>query len=344
MSIKLFQTERVWASVGTEILDLVQSAHGRGEAQNGQLTKDLESVLAQKYRRQYCITVGSCTDALDISLQALQLAKNTSVAVSNYTFTASAHAIQRAGYQVTPVDVDPHYCIDPDLINNVGAIVAVDLFGNMTRYSKLNQLGIPVIVDAAQSLESHNGDCWSAEYGFASCISFSPSKPISSWGSGGAILTDDYEFAERCRRLRLHGKLKNTDQAISSGLNSMMSSFECAAVLVGLQYQHRWFAAREKISQYLIQNSRYATGNDTSITNSFSKLVFQSDSRSEVIQKFKDNNIDAVVHYTTLIGDEKLYQTSGLTNSKNLQAISFTIPNQHTLTDLEVEKIAKVLQ
>lgn len=345
MSVKLFQLDRVWKEIGHEVTDLANLAHSKGQAQNGELTYTLEAELQKKFNRQYCISVASCTDALDISLQALNLPKKSSIAVSNYTFTASAHAIQRAGHKVVPVDVCDNYCIDPDSINNADAVVAVDLFGNMSDYKKLESMGVPIVVDAAQSLESFDQTGkWSAEYGIASCISFSPSKTISSWGSGGAILTNDKDFADRCRKLRLHGKLSNGNMAIAPGLNSMMSSFECAAVLVGLKHIDKWYNRRSAISNYLIQHSAYQSGMDLSVRNTFSKLVFQSNKRDDVLKRFQKENIDAVVHYTKLVGDEQLYQTNGLTRSNLLQNISFTVPNQHTLTDSEVESIENLLK
>ncbi len=347
MSIKLFQTERCWKYIKDEVFELINDAHSRGESQNGFLTSQLESELSRFFNKKFCITVASCTDALDISLQALQLPKDSPVAVGNYTFTASAHAIRRSGNNVVPVDVNNQYCIDVNLINNVSAVVAVDLFGNMCDYNALEKLNLPIIVDAAQSLESYNSkNIWSPEYGIASCISFSPSKTISSWGSGGAILTNDESFAERCYRLRLHGKKFNDNNSISPGLNSMMSSAECAAVITGLKYKDQWYQRRSQISQYLISESIHQSAIDLSIPHhSYSKLVFQSEKRSDIFKKFKELEIDTVIHYNKLIHEESLYSTTNnISNSICLRNISFTVPNQHTLTDLEVEKIAKALK
>ena len=345
--IKLFQTDRIWKDIGAEIIDLVNSSHARGQAQNGDITLLLEQTLANRFNRRHCITTANCTDALTISLIALDLGPDAGVAVGNYTFTASAHAIARAGYQVVPVDVDHNYCIDPEEVQALDAVVAVDLFGNMSDYQRLQQLGIPIVVDAAQSLESRDADDnWSAEYGIASCISFSPSKTISSWGSGGAILTDDEEFASNCRKLRLHGKTSNDQIAIHPGLNSMMSSMECASVLIGLKYADQWHQRRQQIADYLINFSRHPTALDISLPqHTYSKLVFQSLQRDLTIEKFKNLKIDCVVHYNTLINNESLYQTLGTYNKSDyLKSTSFTVPNQHTLTDDEVERIAKALQ
>lgn len=346
MSIKLFQNNRIWSSIGNEITDLANSMHAQGYAQNSPLMLMLEQQLAQHFGRKHCITTGCGTDALDIAIQSIELPLQSTVAVSNYTFTASAHAIKRAGHNVVAVDVDQNYCIDPDKIpGSAAAVVAVDLFGNMSQHQRLQQAGVPIIVDAAQSLESIAHGKFSAQHGLLSCLSFSPSKTVSSWGSGGAVLTDSDELAARCQKLRLHGKTNNNADAIAPGLNSMMSSFEVAAVIVGLKYSPQWQQRRTKIAQYLCDRSVHQCANDFGLDqNTFSKLVFQSDHKDLVVNQFKDLTIDCVVHYNRLVADETIYASNNdLLNSKRLQDISFTVPNQHTLTDSEVETIAKAL-
>lgn len=207
-NIGLFQTERIWAQIRDEVFALTDQYHKLGIAQNGEPAILLESELCRRFNRKHCVITASCTDALDLALQALKLPKNAKVAVSNYTFTASAHAISRAGYQVVPVDVTENYTIDVDQIGDVDAVVPVDLFGNMSNWQQLNKLTVPIVNDAAQSLESKNQENWSVGMGKISCISFSPSKTISSWGSGGAVLTDDDDIASLCRKLRIHGKIR----------------------------------------------------------------------------------------------------------------------------------------
>jgi hypothetical protein len=63
-----------------------------------------------------------------------------------------------------------------------------------------------------------------------------------------------------------------------------------------------------------------------------------------VIKKFKDQAIDCVVHYNNLVSDEPLYHGPEQYRSRNLRDISFTVPNQHTLTDAEVDCIAQGLK
>jgi dTDP-4-amino-4,6-dideoxygalactose transaminase len=346
--IGLFQNDRNWNTISGQVFDLVNQGHSTGLAQNSQLVQQLEERLAKKYNRKYCITVASCTDALIISLGLLNLPSGAPVAVSNYTFTATAHAVARAGYRVVPVDITDYYCINTKLLSTVDAVVNVDLFGNMANWVDLSQLDVPVINDAAQSLESYNGDFWSAELGEISCISFSPSKTISSWGSGGAILTNNPVYADSARRLRLHGKLNNESLAISAGMNSMISTFEAACVHVGLDYSEQWQQRRKEISEYLANESQYPCGIDFTLPkHTLHKLVFQSDgiNRHKLLNRFYNAGIDCGVHYNLTVNDEHLYKThNDYPVSNCLKTKSFTVPNQHTLTDLEVEKIAKVLR
>jgi dTDP-4-amino-4,6-dideoxygalactose transaminase len=342
--ITLFQNQRNWSTIKSEVLDLLDQDHSVGISQNGHLVQRLEQQLAEQFGRQYCVTTGSCSDALTIAVLSLNLPSNSRIAVSNYTFTATAHAVSRAGHVAVPIDVDSNYCIDPAQVIDCSAAIAVDLFGNMSDWDQLDLLGIPVICDAAQSFESRKNQ-WSVQHGLISCVSFSPSKTISSWGSGGALLTDDPAIAALAKKLRLHGKVNNNDTSIHAGMNSMLSSFEAACVLVGLDYSQQWQQRRKQIAEYLVGCSRYKCAVDFGLDqHTLHKLVFQASNRNEIIENFKIAGIDCAVHYTTLINDEPLYHTARVFDiSDQLKSISFTVPNQHTLTDNEVEQIGKLL-
>lgn len=343
--INLFQNDRLWNEIRSDVIELVDREHSTGMAQNSNLVRLLESRLAEFYNRQYCVTFASCTDALVGACIALQLPKHSSVGVSNYTFTATAHAVARAGYTPVPVDVTENYTIDVDKIPAVDAVIAVDVFGNMSNWDQLQLLGIPVINDAAQSLESHNGAMWSATYGDISCISFSPSKTVSSWGSGGALLTDDADIAAQARLLRLHGKPNNATPSVHPGMNSMISSFEAACVWAGLDRSESWQKRRREIANQIINNSKYSCAIDDIPIHTLHKLVFQSEDRANVMQHLKDQGVASAVHYGLTINDESLYNTGNdFSVSNRLKATSFTVPNQQSLTDEEVEQIAKALQ
>jgi dTDP-4-amino-4,6-dideoxygalactose transaminase len=63
------------------------------------------------------------------------------------------------------------------------------------------------------------------------------------------------------------------------------------------------------------------------------------------VSNLNKQGIGATVHYRLTINDETLYATKQtFPVSDKLKAISFTVPNQHTLTDAEVERIVKALK
>ena len=345
-NITMFQNERNWHEIRSQVFDLVDHDSASGQAQNTRLVVALERRLAELYDRRYCVTTASCTDALIIALICLNLPQHSRVAVSNYTFVATAHAIARAGYIVCPVDVTENYCIDVTTIpSDVKAVVVADMFGNMSDWSQLQKLGVPIVNDAAQSMESWHG-AYSASFGDISCVSFSPSKPISSWGSGGALFTDDIDVALRAKALRLHGRYNKQHTSHHAGLNSMISGFEAACVWAALDRSSQWRDRRQQIAEHLISSSKLPTATDqTIIKHGHQKLVFQSFNRDGYLQHFNDLGIATAIHYNHLVNDEPLYHTNMvLPQSAQLKEISFTVPNQHTLLDDEVEQIAKALQ
>lgn len=341
--IRLFQAQRNWDTIKDRVWELTNQAHDLGQAQNSDLVFQLEASLAWQSGRDYCVTTASCTDALIIALWCLGLPPRSRVAVSTYTFIATAHAIERAGHIAVPVDVDNNYCIDPRKVENCDAVVAVDIFGNMSHWDWLNSFEIPVICDAAQSLDSSHGLLNSVQHGIIACTSFSPSKPISCWGSGGALFTDVNAIAQSAMSLRLHGRRSDGQPYLHAGMNSMMSSFEAACVIAGIEQREQWATRRRSISKYLIAESQYLSAMDDLDAHSYSKLVFKAVDRDAAIKRLNDAGIETAVHYPRLIHQEVMY-AGECPIAETLSAVSFTVPNQHTLTDDEVERIAKALR
>jgi dTDP-4-amino-4,6-dideoxygalactose transaminase len=77
--------------------------------------------------------------------------------------------------------------------------------------------------------------------------------------------------------------------------------------------------------------------------HSYSKLVFRSKDRDAVRQRLLDLGIETAVHYQLPVHQE-LPHASYCPHADQLSKELFTVPNQHTLTDGEVEQIAKALQ
>jgi dTDP-4-amino-4,6-dideoxygalactose transaminase len=84
--------------------------------------------------------------------------------------------------------------------------------------------------------------------GDVSVLSFDPTKNLNNYGSGGMILTDDFQIYETCRGLRDNGKIIHD----SPGTNSKMSEADCAQMLVKLGHFDAWQRRRSEIANYYI--------------------------------------------------------------------------------------------
>ena len=194
----------------------------------------------------------SGTDALLLSLKALDLEPGDEVIVPAFTFFATAGAAWNAGLKPVFCDVDPaSFNVTAKSVEAVSrdrtrAVIAVHLFGQM---SPLDQLvagaearGVRVIEDAAQSIGATQAK---APRGVATALSFFPSKNLGGFGDGGAITSSDSAFVERVRKLRVHGGYQMYHHEIV-GTNSRLDSLQAAILGAKLPHLPAWTAARQR--------------------------------------------------------------------------------------------------
>jgi UDP-4-amino-4-deoxy-L-arabinose-oxoglutarate aminotransferase len=130
------------------------------------------------------------------------------------TFVATANAIVHAGAKPVFVDVEPETGnidvskVEAAITDRTRVVMPVHLYGQMVDMVGLSEVaearGIEIIEDAAHALEARRDPASLGSHSRAACLSFYATKNITS-GEGGAIVTRDPEFADRLRKLRLHG-------------------------------------------------------------------------------------------------------------------------------------------
>ena len=172
--------------------------------------------FAKYHDRKYALMTPNCTTAIHLVLAGLGIGKNDEVIVPECTWIGSTAGIKYLGAKTVFCDIDKdNWCIDPSkvetLINkNTKAIIAVDLFGNMPDYDKLEYLcdkhNIALIEDAAEAVGSIYKGRKAGKFGLASTFSFHRTKTITT-GEGGMLLLDDKDLFERCSFLRDHGRI-----------------------------------------------------------------------------------------------------------------------------------------
>ena len=223
---------------------------------------ELEESLAREGGRRHCISCGSGTEALQLALMVLGVGSGDRVVVPDFTFVATAEAVCLVGAEPVFADIIAStYNIDPDSVASAWdlsgpppvGIIAVDLFGQPSVTPELEdlakRLGVWIIVDAAQSFGSLLDNRSSVSYGEMATTSFYPSKPLGSYGDGGAIFCDDDELAAALVSLRNHGVDSNLSRYGRVGLNSRLDTLQAAVLLPKLEVLNAEIQKREVIAR-----------------------------------------------------------------------------------------------
>jgi dTDP-4-amino-4,6-dideoxygalactose transaminase len=169
---------------------------------------------------RHAIAVNSCTAALHVSLAAHGIGAGDEVITTAVTFPATANVIIHQGARPVLVDIDARTLnIDPAAVEaaitpRTRAIVPVHMAGQPADMDALwaiaRKHGLVVIEDAAHAIGAEYGGVriGNLEGSLSACFSFYPIKNMTTI-EGGAILTNDDDFAERARLFALHGISKD---------------------------------------------------------------------------------------------------------------------------------------
>ncbi len=209
----------------------------------GEQTEKFEKAYAAFQDARYCITCASGTSALEVALRVLGAGHGDEVIVPPYTFIATASAVMWVGATPVFVDVDDSWNIDPDLVEaaitpRTKAIVPVHFGGNIADMDRLNAIarkhGLGVLEDACHSWGGKWKGKGAGALGIGGAFSFQFSKNITA-AEGGAIVSDDSEFAEGCRSVRNCGRGETSGWYghVRVGTNSRIT--ELQAVLLNAQ-------------------------------------------------------------------------------------------------------------
>lgn len=230
--------------IDVAMAEVVTSSHFISGPQVAALEKKLAAYVGVKH----CITCGNGTDALTLALMAWNVGAGDAVFVPDFTFFSSGECPAYEGATPIFVDVDPHtYNMDPDKLQQAieqvrsegnltpKAVVAVDLFGQTADYDGIlplcKQYGLLLLEDGAQGFGGSLHGKRACSFGDIGTTSFFPAKPLGCYGDGGAIFTDNDEWAALIRSLAVHGKSgQDKYNNIRLGMNSRLDTLQAAVL------------------------------------------------------------------------------------------------------------------
>ena len=259
-SLPLFDPAPRLARCRPALLAAFEATLDRGSFILGPAVAAFERELAAYLGGGEVVGVASCTDALELTLRALDLGPGLAVVTTPFSFVATAEAIHHAGATPVFADVRPDdLLLDLDALalaldalprspdgrprlpsgEVVAALLPVHLFGAPLPSPPLQDLcrrfRLALVEDTAQGLGGRSGDRMSGTSGQAGCFSFFPSKTLGCLGDGGAVWTGDPALARRLRRLRQHGLPGKAEPAAEPGRNSRLDALQAAMLSVLLR-------------------------------------------------------------------------------------------------------------
>lgn len=305
-----------YQTISTEIHDAVTRVFQSQNFVLGDEVAALEQEIADYCDSEYAIGCASGTDALILSLMALDIGPGDEVITTPFSFFATASAICRVGARPVFVDIEPDsFNLDPQAVEaaitpHTKAILPVHLFGQCADMTSLWRLAarhdLLIIEDACQAIGSTYHGRNAGVLGTVGCFSFFPTKNLGGAGDGGMITTDDEELAVRLRRLRVHGDMGGY-QHVEVGLNSRLDALQAAVLRVKLRHLDAWSEARRRnADRYLQQFARAGILDDITVPvrqsdrlhvfNQFCVRV-SGGRRDAVMKSMRDQGIGCAVYY-----------------------------------------------
>ncbi|MFA5795379.1 MAG: DegT/DnrJ/EryC1/StrS family aminotransferase [Candidatus Brocadiia bacterium] len=279
MNVPLLDLKMQHQKIKDDIQQSIQKVIDSQHFIMGPEVAEFEAAAAKYVGAKHAIGVASGSDALLLSLMALDIKTGDEVITTTFSFFATAGSIARTGARPVFVDIDPKtFNCDPNRIadalkksKKAKAIMPVHLYGQCAEMQPILELArkhnCAVVEDAAQAIGSTYKGKKAGTMGALTGFSFFPSKNLGCWGDGGLVTTDDDNLGQMVRKLRVHGSSKKYYHQYV-GMNSRLDTLQAAVLKAKLKYLDNWSTGRAERAAYYNKLFKSA-GLDSVITTPF---------------------------------------------------------------------------
>ena len=313
---------------------------------SGRQVKELEEQLADYVGVKHCVSCANGTDALTLALMVLNVSEGDAVFIPDFTFFSTGEVVSYEGATPIFVDVDQStYNMDSIKLEqaiqtvikegklNPKVIIPVDLFGLPSNYPEINKIAqkynLIVLEDAAQGFGGKIGDQRACSFGDIATTSFFPAKPLGCYGDGGAIFTNNDEWASLLESYRVHGKGTFKYDNIRIGMNSRLDTIQAAVLKVKLKAfdEHEL----EQVNLVAKQYDEFLTGVvqtpviPEGFYSSWAQYTIQlesKDKRDDLQKELKAEGIPTMIYYPKPMHRQDAFMM------KNVNEDSYSITNQ----------------
>ena len=294
----------------------------------------------------------------------LGVGEGDAVLLPDFTFFATAEVVALQGAVPIFVDVDEKtYNIDISDVERKyqqvcaegrlrpRAVIAVDLFGQPANYAPLCELcrrwGLWLVEDGAQGFGGAIGGQRACSFGDIACTSFFPAKPLGCYGDGGALFTDNDEWASLIRSYRVHGKGTDKYDNVRIGLNSRLDTVQAAVLQVKMRLFDAELQAVNHVAQRyneLLQGVVTLPEVADGATSSWAQYTVRLDNRDALQARLKEAGIPSMVYYPRTMSCQTAFAHLGQQPCSVAERLTHTVlslPMHPYLTDNDVALVAQ---
>ncbi len=353
---EVFQDE-----VEKEIVEVARSGYYIG----GPKLVEFEKRATEYCGCKYGLGVSSGTDALLVSLMALDVGQGDEVITTTFSFFATVGVIARLGAKPVLCDIDAGtFNIDPAKIeekitDKTKAIIVVHLYGQCADMDAIMAIadkhGIPVVEDAAQSIGAEYKGKRAGSFGATGCYSFFPSKNLGAFGDGGFVTTNDEALAEKLALLRNHGMDPKYYHKMIGG-NFRMDAMQAAILSVKLKHLDSWSEGRAKNADLyrklfaeagLIDKVKLPEARESRhIYNQFTILV---ENRDELFKALQEKKIGCDMYYPVSFHEQECFEYLGYKKgdfpvAESVEMKCMSLPIFTELTEAEIKEVVEAIK
>ena len=192
---------------------------------DGEFTTHFENKLKELLGCKHVVAVTNGTSALFLALVGCGIGYDDEVIVPDITFIATANAVTMTGAKPVFVDVGDDFNINPKLIEKkitkkTKAIVPMHWGGHLCDMNAICHIAkknnLLIIEDSAQAFGGEINGRKAGSFSIAGAFSMNPMKPLSGYGEGGLVVTDNVDIYNRIKILRYAGTTSDPKKLITN--------------------------------------------------------------------------------------------------------------------------------
>lgn len=345
------------------IIDDIRAFLKTSEFTLGSKVELFEKKFAEYIGVKHAIGVGSGTDALILSLRALNIGHGHEVITCAETFIATAGAIAAVGATPVFVDVNDEFTIDETLIEKAitaktKAIIPVYFTGNCPHMEAILKIAhrhkLHVIEDSCCGIDARYKGQRAGSFGITGTFSFHPLKNLNVWSDGGMITTNSDEVARKLRLLRNHG-LVNRDEVECFGYNSRLDALQAVVALRMIddvtQVTDQRIANAKKIDQGLSDLSEYIEipYRNPNYRHVFHLYMLRVKERDALLKYCQQRGIEAKIHYPIELHYQQCcehlgYKKGDFPKAERDSSSIITLPCHQHLTENETNYMIETIR